>query len=313
MIPRIAHFIWLGRNFPWIFTLGIKSAAARGGFERVIFHHTDDLGHLPWGQELLTFPGVEGRRLNPTEALEETGPPAARLIDRYLNLPNRVAKSNLLRMALLWRHGGVYLDTDTLTIATLSPLFSSGVFCGEEHIVYPYGQKILPRKSMVRRKAAILSSLRKVLQMFPQGFRLFQMLRFLYSRAVNGAVLGGQPSHRFFGELMARMADLPEEVALRPHALGTHLLQQAVKEYQGRDLAIHSPEVFYPLGPVISRHWFRKTRFPNPQRVISPRTKVVHWYSSNWGQDLIDMAGPDWIRVNAGSQLFSALALPLLE
>jgi hypothetical protein len=312
MIPPIAHFIWVGTAFPWIFTLAIKSAAARGCLDRVIFHHTDDLGHLSWWQDLSALPGVECRRFDPIEVLESTGPRAGELIDRYREIRDAVARTNVLRAALLWRHGGVYLDADTLTVADLSPLLAAGVFCGEEHIVYPQAVKY-SRTWRRRLKTVALSKFRELLQLCPHGYRIFHYVKSLYPRAVNGAVLGGQPAHPLFRELLARTIDIPRELAQHRHALGTHLLQQVVKGYPSADLKIHSAEVFYPLPPVISLHWFRPTRFLALSRIIKPTTRVVHWYASVRTARIIEEASPDWIRANAKSQLFSALALPFLE
>lgn len=312
MIPRIAHFIWGGRTFPWIFTLGIKSATARGGFDRVIFHHTDDLEHVAFWRELVTHPMVECRRLDPVGILEQTGTHASRLVDLYRKLSHPARRSDILRLALLWCHGGVYLDTDTITVADLSPLLCAGVFCGEEYIILPF-KVVYSRKPTARLKIEVLKKLRRLLHRLPEGYRMFRYVRGIYPRAVNTAVLGANPGHPFLRELLDRLIALPDRQAFHPYGLGPHLLQQAVQGFSCSDLVLHPPDVFYPLAPVISDHLFRKTPHPNPQRVITPTTKVVHWYSSVSGRTAIPVASPDWIRANAGNQIFSALALPLLE
>jgi hypothetical protein len=72
--------------------------------------------------------------------------------------------------------------------------------------------------------------------------------------------------------------------------------------------------VFYPLAPEISRHWFRVRdgrRSPAElERVLSPESRVVHWYGSTRSPVPTSSIDPAYIRANAGRQLFSTLALP---
>ena len=95
-------------------------------------------------------------------------------------------------------------------------------------------------------------------------------------------------------------------------ALGTHLLQDAVSRHTGL-IEVHPAPVFYPLGPEISEHWFRSVRKPKLDAVLSPATRVVHWYASVRTRDLVPQVDPDWVRAHADRQLFSALALPFVD
>ena len=81
------------------------------------------------------------------------------------------------------------------------------------------------------------------------------------------------------------------------------------------DLTVHGPEVFYPLGPEMSRHWFhlRAGRARDLQRVLLPETRVVHWYSSADSGRVTARIDPAYVRDNAERQLFSALALPFVS
>ena len=42
-IPLTAHFVWFGAALPWVNVLALRSAAERGGFDRVVLHHDEDL------------------------------------------------------------------------------------------------------------------------------------------------------------------------------------------------------------------------------------------------------------------------------
>src|SRR5262245_27933166 len=121
MIPSLAHFIWLGRRLPWLNALSPKTCALHGGFERSLLHHTDDIEKKDL-LELAGVPGLELVRVVPEGLLEGAAGP--RLVDIYRELEKPAAKANVLRIALLSSQGGVYLDMDTVTIASLSPLRS---------------------------------------------------------------------------------------------------------------------------------------------------------------------------------------------
>ncbi|HVZ35433.1 MAG TPA: hypothetical protein VG963_23560, partial [Polyangiaceae bacterium] len=103
-----------------------------------------------------------------------------------------------------------------------------------------------------------------------------------YPRAVNGAVLGACAGHPLLAQLLNQTAEVPEAEWPLAHRLGTHVLQRAVAAYEGVDLMILPPEVFYPLGPEVSRHYFRRRARPDlcAQRILRPETSALHWYSS---------------------------------
>ena len=58
MIPGRAHFVWLGEKLPFLYALAVASAAERGGFERVVFHHGDSLDREPHFRALARVPRV---------------------------------------------------------------------------------------------------------------------------------------------------------------------------------------------------------------------------------------------------------------
>ncbi|HVJ19637.1 MAG TPA: glycosyltransferase [Polyangiaceae bacterium] len=295
MIPAIAHFIWLTPDFPWLNVLAVRSAALRGGFERVVVHVTHEPSH-----ELDGVPGVEVRRLDPAALLRDPS-----LLARYHELSSPAARSNLLRAAILEREGGVYLDMDTVTIRDLSSLRAGRrFFCGLEHVAFPAPQ---PGQSAaaLRSRGMALTAMREGMRHAPGGWRYFRKVEHLFPRAANNAVLGATPGHPFLNELLERMARMPRQSALRRYALGTHLLQRALAQYDADDLAVFGPSVFYPLGPRISRHWFARCRHPDLQGVVSGDTRVVHWYASLHTE--FERINPQFLRENADTQLFARL------
>lgn len=311
-IPPVAHFIWFGRTLLWVHVLAIRSAAERGGFERVILHHADDLSDSPWWGALQAIAGFESRALE-AEAVLARCPQGRALVEIYRELSEPAGKANMVRAALLYLEGGTFLDSDTVTLASFKPLLSlGGVFCGEERINRPYNVRI-SRSLKVQVPMLIRRLVRSALRELPRGWKAFQSIEHLYPAAVNNAVLGSEPAHPFIGELLDRMVALPRERRRVRYALGTHLLQQAVAAYRGPDLRIMTPHRFYPLGPEISIHWFRHTRRASLSEVIRPDTILVHWYASVRTGTIVPAIDPAYVKARSRTQLFSALASAFVD
>lgn len=321
-IPAVAQFLWFGRELPWIYGLALRSAALRGGFAAVVLHHADPLEGTPGWDLALGTPGVEARPLRPEALLEGVGPLGGALADLYRRLGQPAARANLLRAALLYTEGGVYLDTDTVTLGSLAPLLGAGVFCGEEHLCLP--EELFRTLHPGRwARALLLLALRDGFRRLPEGYRLFPRVAPLYWRRVNNAVLGGAPGHPFLAALLRGMVELPARRQLRRYVLGTHLLGQTVARWQGGAgeargaedrgaLVVHPPPLFYPLGPEISEHWFRRRRRVDLRSALAPETLVVHWYASVRTRAIVPQVTPAYVRQHLGRQLFSALVEPLL-
>ncbi len=93
LIPRVFHQIWLGPD-------RLPDEYAR--YQQTwLDHHPDWQLHL-WTEDNLPHP------LRRPEAAEKLRVPAER--------------ANILRLELLWRHGGVYLDTDFECLRSIEPL-----------------------------------------------------------------------------------------------------------------------------------------------------------------------------------------------
>jgi hypothetical protein len=152
--------------------------------------------------------------------------------------------------------------------------------------------------------------LRDVMRRLPEGYRSFRRVEGLYALAPNNAVLGARANHPFLLSLLDGMLRLPREQALSRYALGTHLLQETVAKFRGSGLVVHPPEVFYPLGPEISQHWFRMRRHVDLTSVLTAETRLVHWYASVRTRRLVPRIDAAYVRKNEQRQLLSALLAP---
>ncbi len=311
MIPNTAHFVWFGKHLPWAHGLAVLSAARRGGFERVFLHHEEELANDDVVAALTAAPAVELRRLAPETLLGGINAFGRRLVAVYQRLSTPAARANMVRAAILAKEGGVYLDTDTITLREFTPLLDCGIFCGTEHIVLP-GSLYRRRHPLPWIRAGLKLAARDLCRRLPNGWRTFRYIEKFYEQAVNNAVLGAEKGHPFCSTLLERMIEMDPRRQLVRYSLGTHLLQELVAEYRDPDLIVHPPPVFYPLGPEISQHWFRHHPEPPPAEVFTPETICAHWYGSVRTVRLIPRIDPAYIRSRAETQWFSALTAPLL-
>ena len=311
MIPSTAHFIWFGTTFPWLHVAALRSAAERGGFDRVILHHTDDLSGSPYWDALTQSAGVSTRRFVPEAIFDRLGARGGPLKQLFSKLTQPAARANMVRAALLYSEGGVYLDTDTITLNSLTPLRERyRVFFGEEHVVLP-AHVSRSWNPALRLKALAQDAMRDICRRRSEGWRHFRRIEAKYSRAANNAILASEPEHPFIGEMLDRMISMPPKRQLIRYALGTHLLQEVAHDLSaGEDIYVAAPDVFYPLGPEISQHWFRPGSGAYVNELIRPSTLVVHWYASVRTKALVPGLVPETIQAQAKDIALCHLALP---
>jgi hypothetical protein len=292
--------------------LAVRSAALRGEFERVVLHHDSDLSKTPHFHELVATPRVELRHLDPAPLFARMGRYETASAEVFQRLRAPATRSDLVRLAILYAEGGIYLDLDTVTVRSLRPLCDGlEAFCGEERIVLP--AHVRGSNNPLTRVAAFArAQTRTALRLLPGGWAAFRAIEHLYPAAVNNAVLGSAARGRAVTRLLDRLFDLPREDQIRLYAIGPHLLQSVREELTPSELVVHAPSVFYPLGPEICEHWFRRARLHALERLIRPETRVVHWYNSGRTRRLVPKIDPAYVRAHARHQLFSALALPFL-
>ena len=308
-IPARLHFCWIGPRLPWAYVFAVLSASRRCELPDILLHHTDALMEGDELQALRDAPRVRLCRLEPGPYLTEAGRLLGLgdgLAGLYRRLDDPVMRSDVLRAAILFLEGGIYLDLDTVTVGSLQPLLDATQFVGAEIIVWPYRVRV-SRSAAVKARHLALDLVRKALRRAPRGWAAFRRIERLYPRGVNNAVMGAEANAGLMAEYLRAMLALPPEQQSRRYGLGPSLLQQVVARHEQSDLAIHPPQVFYPLPPEISEHWFRIVRRVRLDTVLSPETRVVHWYASVRTRALVGAITPRYIEAHQARQLYSAL------
>lgn len=308
-IPARVHFCWIGTSLPWAYVFAILSAAERSELPEIILHHTDTLEDGAELRALRQAPRVRLSRIDPIACLAQAGHAlgvGGELVAIYRRLVSPVMQTDILRAAILYLQGGIYLDMDTITTSSLRPLLDTPQFLGCEFIVWPHFVRT-SHSPAVWAHALTLDVLRKVLRRMTHGWEAFRRVEKFYYRHVNNAVMGAEAKSPLFSDYLHAMLTLPPERQTQIYALGPDLLQQVVNRYRHGNLTIRDPQVFYPLPPEISEHWFRIGRDARLSDVLSAETRVVHWYASVRTKSRVALIDPKYVREHRDRQLYSAL------
>ena len=283
-IPGHLHFIWIGPELPWFAQLAIASALRACPTAHVTLWTSHELSGGRELSALLRNSRFGLARLDDRSLFSDlpTDLPIDVLARLYRLLESKAARANLARLSILLQHGGVYLDTDTVTLRDLSPLWRDGAFCGLEHVVWPFERRN-QRGAYRVLGGPVRSAVRRACTRVAEGELVFDRIAWWYPRAANNAVLGFPANHPLLIDMLQRVERIGEEERHRRYRLGTHLLQEALQRRDG-ELYVRqlSPKHFYPLGPEVSRAYFHSRRDVEraARQIISEETYVVHWYAS---------------------------------
>jgi hypothetical protein len=310
-IPAVVHFCWIGPRLSWASVFALLSAAVRSELSEVILHHTDVLQDGPEFRALAQASGVRLSRIDPTDVLARAGQAlgagaSEALMEMYRRLESPVVRSDILRVAILLTRGGVYLDMDTVTTRSLRPLLDTACFLGWEYVVWPLAARQHRTPALWLRQIS-LDAVRKLLRLAPGGWRAFRAVQGSYFRNVNNAVMGAEPGAPLLVAYLRAMLQVPPECQGLPYMLGPDLLQAVIEADSQSGLVIHRPEVFYPLPPEISEHWFRIGPLGPVEAILATDTRVVHWYASVRSRPLVAHISPAYVQDNRGRQLYSRL------
>jgi hypothetical protein len=298
MIPNRLVFIWFGARFPYGNLLALRSARRRFRPDEILLIAGDPEAVRAGLGDCAAWPELrlEAADASWFEGLPHIAELARDLFNRQPSL-SPATRANLIRLAALYKHGGVYLDFDTISVRDPAPLLAKEGFCGVEALALP--ADLFHSKNPLRWIAAGLRlGARQILANVPGGWRLFRPLERFYVAGANNAVIGARAGHPFLETCFRLMAALPADERLRRFRLGTHLLQKAVEAPSPTGLAgfeVLPSGYFYPLGPEISSHWFKPGTAARLDEMLLPHTFIVHWYNSVESRFLKQELTPAWV------------------
>src|SRR5690606_5640114 len=188
MIPHRLIFIWFGQTFPYGNLLALRSAR-RGFTPDEILLIVDDpdtvLNTLEdIAPDIRQWHELKIRRADATwfEGLPHVAALATELFGKGLSPATR---ANLIRLAALYKLGGIYLDFDTITLgAARGPrdpraLFTQSGFCGAEPLALP--ASLFASVNPLRWAAAGLRlGARQLCAYLPGGWKSFRLIEKFY-------------------------------------------------------------------------------------------------------------------------------------
>ena len=277
VIPRRVIFAWYGRDLPLMVRAAVRSAIEVLKPDETLLIHA--------GLEADT-PGLESLRRRSGFVTERVGAdwfaglPAggdmARLHDR---VPSAAAKANILRLAALWKLGGLYLDTDTVAVRDLGELWDRRGLCGLEPVALP-PELYRSRDPLRWTGAGVKLAVREILARVPGGARAFRSIRGWYRSCVNNAVLGSCARNPLLGRAFELIAAMDERERLRKYRLGPHLLQALTENVQaGTYLGVRSiggrpcHHLLFTQEEVDWQVWVDAGESPLPRKLVITRKK----------------------------------------
>lgn len=314
-IPRHFHFLWAGARFPYFARLAIASALRVEPDARATLHV---FGAAPAGahaEAILRHPRVDRATLVPATAFDDLGVDAAALRATYARIPRDAtsAQSNLLRYAVLARHGGIYLDTDLLVVRDFADLCAGDAFIGAEQVLAiddAWQAGVRSPRMLVPGAAWTVGQVLARGAVAVPG-RAGQMLARMAARlepywqttGVNNAVIGARPGAAFLRHLLARAPHVDATVRYR---LGPTLVTEVARAHPA-DVRVLPPVAFYAIAPSYSFRFFR-----GGPRAIDPATRVLHVVSSNH-RALLDALEPPLVRARARAGVYYQVAATMAE
>jgi len=315
-IPNHFHFVWDDNFFPYAAYLAIRSVALHCKPERIFLYKMPHLDGVANFERLRReVPCFEAVNIDLPAWLEQAALPCTqKLLDanRFLKEHNFYGSvSDLLRSLNLYLRGGIYLDTDTLTLRDMEPLRQHGAFLAEEHILV--SSKVWKRNSRWRYfRTAPLTLARDVCARFAYGVRLFQAIAPLYVHVVHNAIMGFRPGHPLMRDALLRIAERYPDRPKRYPLLGPDTIQDLIAENSYDDLTVLPPRCFSPLGPTMTFQYFHlrggKTIETMAKWIVKPDTYAVHWSNNGTIAKLIPQSDGDLGKYRE-RQLFSRLAI----
>jgi len=308
-IPARVHFCWLGRSLPWAYVYAVLSAAENSGMEEIVLHHADPLADDARRRALELCPRVRLSRLDPVACLTAAGQAVGAgdgLVAIYHTLDNPAIRADMLRVAILYLKGGVYLDLDTVTRTSLVPLLEARQFVASERVIWPPFVRT-SRSPALWCRSLTLDLLRKTMRRAPRGWEMFRWVEGFCYRAVTNAAMGAEANSGLCARYLRAMAAMAPQQCAQLYTLGPDLLQELADQFSNDELTVMEPEVFCPLPPQISEHWFRVSRSVRLSAALCAQTRVVHWYASVRTRLKVAAMDPQYVREFRERQLYSAL------
>ena len=276
MIPKIMHFVYVGgRPFSFVHFLAIYTASKVNRPEVIYFHHTEEPAGQWWdlARTLVTM-----NRVPPVT--EVFGNPVTHLAH----------KADVIRLEMLRRHGGIYLDLDVICVNPFEPLRRHAMVMGIEPGTGLCNAVILaqPDVPFIERWQAHYRTFDgkrwnhhsvllpgRMAQEAPELIHIADKYHFFYpahNDPVHAYLWGKRPS--------------PKALALR---LGKNVLKLAAM-WLGRNRDPIKRALYQTFHGLRGREWhYRQAR----------KSYSIHLWEGLWGEPYLQQITPDYLKNSA--------------
>jgi Glycosyltransferase sugar-binding region containing DXD motif len=285
-VPAHAHFVWTGPGFALSHRLAIESLLLTNPDFEVTLHL---IGDPPF-----RTPDIEALRLHHRVSIRETTARAVlapwdgdqALWRTYQRIPAHAAsaQSNLLRYAILWREGGIYLDLDVLVVRSLAPLRAHECTLGTELVWRVDEARVAGNLApwMIGPSMAFAAAIALRRAEVALGTHAWpswhQWLQHHWSvPQPNNAVISAVPRAPFVTALLERAPHVDARVRFR---LGPTLVSEVARQ-RPADATLLPPEALYFIPPSQSFRFFAEEQLQLPAGAL-----LLHYVGSNHRREL---------------------------
>jgi len=221
------------------------------------------------------------------------------------------AQSNLLRYALLYRRGGVYVDFDVLALRPLHDLADGKAFIGCERVWIHDEARVEGRWRWRMTFGTVGWALswfakRSDSKLFGGSLRLARLLRApdqLWTRLqANNAIVGAPAGSPFIHEVLRRCGSVKPTVR---YALGPTLVSAVVRDHPHL-ICVVPESTLYPVPPSESHRFFEDRTLS-----LAASTAAIHYVNSNHRKLIRDLEPGD-VRFDTRPELFWRVARSII-
>ncbi len=283
MVPSrvLVHFVWMGRRFPYHCRLAVESALDAMPAAEVVVHLIGERPNDPHLEAVGTHDRVRVRSEKHDELLEACPGGAGPYLDLLSRLPagSPAAISNLARLAILFRDGGVYLDTDVVVLAPVDDPDEIGAYLGVERVWADNRSRVSNGLGVAGAIRATPWAASWVSNRVSCRLSRGRFVRDTYRRPprwsrlqANNAVLGAPIGSDFAAAALQRALEVDPSARF---ALGPSLVDDVRRE-SPEVVRTLPPERFYAVPPGQSYRCFEDVHIDLPAEA-----QVLHYVASN--------------------------------
>ena len=283
LIPSQYFYIWSGKSFPYLNLLAVKSLLLADSSATVAVYMVGPEPQNEIFENLRALQRVSIVGIEPEEIFSQLPDDVKSVGEIFFKIPesSASARSNILRYALLYLNGGVYLDFDTVITRSMADLSVHQSYVGEE-IVWVGDEDRVAGKWWVclyPKNLFWLTSwlLRRADSAWCGGrlgiARLLQRTESIWSKKQpNNAVMGAVAQAPFIRELLRACLDTDFSVR---YATGPTLVSRIAADFP-QLVTVLPTECFYAIAPGESFRFFADQTLTLPSEAY-----LIHYAASN--------------------------------